>query len=140
MDRDDARSDRYVKGRKTRSEVLGLDHVNNAENNTTPFDQPFQELITEGAWGSVWSRKHWSKRERSIVTIALLAALGHYDECAMHVRAAENTGASREDICEAMLHVAIYAGVPSANSAIKVIKQVFEKMDNDKTTNSGEEL
>ena len=64
-----------------------------------------------------------------MVTIALLAALGHIDECAMHVRAAQNTGATRDDIREAMLHVAIYAGVPAANSAIKVIKDVFKTID-----------
>jgi 4-carboxymuconolactone decarboxylase len=86
-------------------------------------------LITEAAWGHVWSRPNWTKRERSIVTIALLAALGHYDEVAMHIRATANTGASREDICEALLHVAIYAGVPAANHAIKIAKQVFEEMD-----------
>ncbi len=125
-------SQRYSQGRETRSAVLGLAHVERAEERTDPFDQPFQELITEGAWGSVWSREHWSKRERSMVTIALLAALGHYEECAMHVRAAENTGASREDITEAMLHVAIYAGVPAANSAIKVIKEVFRQIDAEK--------
>ncbi|WP_169544742.1 4-carboxymuconolactone decarboxylase [Sneathiella aquimaris] len=122
-------SARYVQGRSVRKSVLGEAHVAKAEANTDPFDQPFQELITEGAWGTVWAGDHWSKRERSMVTIALLAALGHYDECAMHVRAAKNTGASRDDICEAMLHVAIYAGVPAANSAIKVIKEVFREMD-----------
>ena len=70
-----------------------------------------------------------------MVTIALLAGLGHLDECAMHVRAAENGGASREDIREAMLHVAIYAGVPAANSAIKVIKEVFAKIDQERAEN-----
>lgn len=131
-------SRRYVQGRETRKMVLGDAHVSKAEEKTTAFDAPFQELITEGAWGYVWSRDQWSKRERSIVTIALLAALGHYEECAMHVRATANTGASRDDICEAMLHVAIYAGVPSANSAIKVIKEVFQKMDDEKSEMSGE--
>jgi len=122
-------SEKFQQGRATRQAVLGADHVQRAEENQTDFDKPFQELITEGAWGSVWSRDQWSKRERSMVTIALLAALGHVDECAMHVRATQNTGASRDDIREAMLHVAIYAGVPAANSAIKIIKQVFEQMD-----------
>ncbi|GLQ04810.1 4-carboxymuconolactone decarboxylase [Sneathiella chinensis] len=131
-------SARYQQGRKTRQSVLGVDHVARADKNTTPFDQPFQELITEGAWGSVWSRDHWSKRERSMVTIALLAALGHYEECAMHVRATRNTGATREDICEAMLHVAIYAGVPAANSAIKIVKEIFEQQDAE-TNSSGEQ-
>jgi len=91
----------------------------------TEFDAPFQALITEGAWGSVWSRPHWSKRERSMVTIALLAALGHDEELAMHVRATRNTGASEADLREAMMHVAIYAGIPAANHAIKIIKKTY---------------
>ncbi len=122
-------SDRYRQGMVTRRAVLGDSHVDRASSTATDFDQPFQELITEGAWGTVWSRPGWTRRERSIVTIALLAALGHDEELAMHVRATVNTGASREDITEALLHVAIYAGVPAANRAIKIAKQVFEDMD-----------
>jgi 4-carboxymuconolactone decarboxylase len=129
---------RYLEGRKTRMSVLGEAHVMRAAAGTTDFDAPFQELITESAWGAVWSRDGWSKRERSMVTIALLAALGHYEECAMHVRAIGNTGASRDDIREAMLHVAIYAGVPAANSAIKVIKDVFAEMDAGQSSPVGE--
>ena len=104
-------------------------HVDRAEVAATDFDQPFQELITEAAWGTVWARPGFSKRERSIVTLALLAALGHDEEVAMHVRATANTGASRDDICEAFLHVAIYAGVPAANRAFKIAKDVFSEMD-----------
>ena len=122
-------SDRYRQGMVTRRAVLGDSHVDRASSGTTAFDQPFQELITEAAWGTVWSRPGWTKRERSMVTIALLAALGHDEEVAMHVRATVNTGASREDIAEALLHVAIYAGVPAANRAIKIAKHVFEDMD-----------
>ncbi|MGD9480413.1 4-carboxymuconolactone decarboxylase [Shinella sp. G-2] len=122
-------SERYRQGMATRRAVLGEAHVERATAAATTFDQPFQELITEGAWGTVWSRPGWTKRERSMVTIALLAALGHDEEVAMHVRATANTGASREDIAEALLHVAIYAGVPAANRAIKVAKQVFADMD-----------
>ena len=122
-------SERYSVGMATRRAVLGDVHVDRAETAKTEFDRPFQDLITEAAWGHVWSRPNWSKRERSVVTIALLAALGHSEEVAMHVRATANTGASREDICEALLHVAIYAGVPAANHAIKVAKQVFDEMD-----------
>ena len=120
---------RYQAGLAVRRSVLGDPHVERAELATTDFDRPFQQLITEAAWGSVWSRPGWSKRERSIVTLALLAALGHDEEVALHVRATANTGASREDICEAFLHVAIYAGVPAANRAIKVAKEVFAEMD-----------
>ncbi|KQZ82922.1 4-carboxymuconolactone decarboxylase [Mesorhizobium sp. Root157] len=122
-------SNRYREGLAVRRSVLGDRHVDNAERISTDFDRPFQELITEAAWGSVWSRPGWTKRERSIVTLALLAALGHDEEVAMHVRATANTGASREDICEAFLHVAVYAGVPAANRAIKIAKQVFVEMD-----------
>ena len=126
---EEERPDRYQQGMATRRAVLGDAHVDRAEAAKTEFDQPFQELITEAAWGHVWSRPNWTKRERSIVTIALLAALGHHDELAMHVRATQNTGATRDDIREAMLHVAIYAGVPAANHAIKLISQVHAEMD-----------
>ncbi|MDQ0321057.1 4-carboxymuconolactone decarboxylase [Pararhizobium capsulatum DSM 1112] len=122
-------SERYAQGLKTRRAVLGDRHVDKALAKTTDFDQPFQELITETAWGNVWSRSNWTKRERSMVTIALLAALGHDEEVAMHVRATLNTGATRDDIREALLHVAIYAGVPAANRAIKIAKHVFEEID-----------
>ena len=122
-------SKRYTEGMATRRAVLGEAHVDDADGAITDFDEPFQTLITESAWGSVWSRPHWTRRERSMVTIALLAALGHHEEVAMHTRAAKNTGATREDLREAMLHVAIYAGVPAANQAIKVIKEVFDELD-----------
>jgi len=124
-----APSRRYAEGMETRRIVLGNTHVDSAESNKTAFDRPFQELITEAAWGHVWSRPGWSKRERSIVTIALLAALGQDEELAMHIRATANTGATKDDVCEALLHVAIYAGVPAANHAIKLAKQVYKEME-----------
>lgn len=126
---DQEKSARYVEGMATRRSVLGGSYVDQAQKNKTPFDEPFQDLITEAAWGHVWSRPHWTKRERSMVTIALLAALGHYDEVAMHIRATANTGATKEDIMEAMLHVAIYAGVPAANHAIKIAKATLREME-----------
>ena len=118
-------TDRHAQGMTTRREVLGDVHVDRAKAQSNGFDGPFQELITEAAWGHVWSRPDWTKRERSIVTIALLAALGHYEEMAMHVRATARTGATADDVREALLHVAIYAGVPVANQAIKIAKQAF---------------
>lgn len=123
------RSERFDTGMKTRREVLGNAHVDAAERNKTEFDEPFQTLITESAWGHVWSRPHWTKRERSMVTIALLAGLGHHDEVAMHIRATANTGASKEDILEALMHVAIYAGVPAANHAFKIAKATYAEME-----------
>ncbi|MDQ0457808.1 4-carboxymuconolactone decarboxylase [Rhizobium paknamense] len=122
-------SDTFTTGMKTRRSVLGNAHVDRAESNKTPFDEPFQTLITEAAWGRVWTGTHWTKRERSMVTIALLAALGHYDEVAMHIRATANTGATAEDIREALMHVAIYAGVPAANHAFKIAKATLAEME-----------
>lgn len=124
----DRPSERHAQGMATRRSVLGDAHVDRAEAAKTAFDAPFQELITEAAWGHVWSRPDWTKRERSMVTIALLAALGQDEEVAMHVRATANTGASPEDIREALLHVAIYAGVPAANHAFKIVKKAYEEM------------
>ncbi|MBL0371777.1 4-carboxymuconolactone decarboxylase [Rhizobium sp. KVB221] len=125
----DASSSRFQQGMQTRRKVLGDAHVDRAQASKSAFDEPFQALITEAAWGHVWSRPDWSLRERSIVTIALLAALGHDEEVAMHVRATANTGATPEDLREAMLHVAIYAGVPTANHAIKIVKQTLAEME-----------
>ncbi|QPC85576.1 4-carboxymuconolactone decarboxylase [Mesorhizobium sp. NBSH29] len=123
------KSDRHAQGTKTRRAVLGDAHVDRAEAARTDFDGPFQDLITEAAWGHVWSRDQWTKRERSMVTIALLAALGQDEELALHIRATANTGATRDDIREALLHVAIYAGVPAANSAIRIAKKTVDEMD-----------
>ncbi|MCB1376233.1 MAG: 4-carboxymuconolactone decarboxylase, partial [Rhodobacteraceae bacterium] len=109
-------SDRFDRGMATRRSVLGDAHVDRAEAGKTDFDADFQRFITEGAWGSVWSRPHLEKRERSMITVALLAALGHEEELAMHIRACRNTGASAEDLREVFLHVAVYAGVPAANT------------------------
>ena len=113
-------------GMQTRRAVLGDAHVDRAEAAKTPFDADFQAFITEGAWGSVWSRPGLTKRERSLITIALLAALGHDEEVAMHVRATANTGATPDDIKEALLHVAVYAGVPAANWAFRIAKREVE--------------
>jgi len=127
------KSKRFEEGMATRRAVLGDAWVDRAEANKTDFDAPFQEMITEAAWGHVWSRSNWTRRERSMVTIALLAALGHDEEVAMHVRATKNTGATLDDLREAMLHVAIYAGVPAANHAIKIIKQTLADMESGET-------
>ena len=131
---------RYDTGMQVRRTVLGDAHVDKAEAGKTAFDAPFQDMITEGAWGHVWSRPQLTLRERSMITIALLAALGHDEEVAMHVRATANTGATQDDVCEALMHVAIYAGVPAANHAIKIVKQTFADMDaaqNKKTSEDG---
>jgi 4-carboxymuconolactone decarboxylase len=122
-------SDRFDQGMKTRREVLGHAHVDRAEANKTEFDLPFQTLITEGAWGTVWSSDGISRRERSMLTLALLAATGNFEEIPMHIRATARTGASKQDVMEAFQHVAIYAGVPKANHAIKLAKQTYAEME-----------
>jgi 4-carboxymuconolactone decarboxylase len=122
-------TDRYAQGMATRRRVLGDAHVDRAEAAKTPFDAAFQTLITESAWGSVWARDTITARERSMLTIALLAGLGNDHELALHLRATANTGASQDDVLEALLHVAIYAGVPRANHAIKIAKETFAQME-----------
>lgn len=117
--------ERYETGLKVRRSVLGEAHVDRAETRKTPFDEDFQRFITEGAWGSVWSRPGLDKRTRSMLVIALMAALGHEEELAMHIRATRNTGATREDVKEVLLMVAVYAGVPAANTAIRIAKEVY---------------
>ena len=122
-------ADRYDTGMATRRAVLGDAHVDRALAATSDFDAPFQRLITEGAWGTVWADDTISRRERSMLTLALLAATGNFEEIPMHVRASANTGATPADIMQAFLHVAIYAGVPKANHAIKLARQTLAEME-----------
>ena len=122
---------RFQSGMDVRRAVLGDAHVDAAEANKSEFDAPFQALITEGAWGTVWADNTISQRERSLLTLALLAATGNFEEIPMHVRATARTGASPEDIMQAFLHVAIYAGVPKANHAIKLTKATLAQMEDD---------
>ncbi|WP_010139150.1 4-carboxymuconolactone decarboxylase [Oceanicola sp. S124] len=122
-------NDRFYKGMKVRREVLGDAHVDRAEAAKTDFDLQFQTLITEGAWGTVWAGDGISRRERSMITLALLAATGNFEEIPMHIRATARTGASKQDVLEAFQHVAIYAGVPKANHALKLAKATYAEME-----------
>ncbi|MEO0747171.1 MAG: 4-carboxymuconolactone decarboxylase [Pseudomonadota bacterium] len=124
-------SEKYEQGMRVRRAVLGDAHVDRAEAEKTTFDTAFQDLITEGAWGTVWASDAITLRERSMLTLALLAALGNFDEIPMHIRATSRTGASKSDVLEAFQHVAIYAGVPRANRALKIAKQTYEEMERD---------
>ena len=121
--------DLHEQGMRVRRQVLGNAHVDGAEVRKTEFDEAFQRFITESAWGAVWSRPQLDQRTRSLVTIALLGALGHYTELEMHVKAARNTGAERSEIAEALLHVAVYAGVPAANRAFAAAKRALAEID-----------
>lgn len=122
-------TDRMNAGMATRRAVLGDAHVDRAEAAKTDFDTPFQTLITEGAWGTVWASDAITHRERSMITLALLAATKNFDEIPMHIRATARTGASKQDVIEVFQHVAIYAGVPAANHAIKLAKQTYAEME-----------
>ncbi|MFV0386703.1 4-carboxymuconolactone decarboxylase [Paracoccus sp. (in: a-proteobacteria)] len=122
-------SDRYARGMQVRREVLGDAHVDRAEAAKSDLDLPFQDLITNSAWGTVWAGDGISRRERSMITLALLAATKNFEEIPMHIRATVRTGASRQDVLEAFQHVAIYAGVPCANHALKLAKQTYAEMD-----------
>jgi 4-carboxymuconolactone decarboxylase len=119
----------FKTGMQTRRSVLGDSYVDAAVANTNPFNAEFQTMITEAAWGRVWGRDTISKRERSMITMALLAALGHHDEFALHIRATRNTGATMGDVKEALLHVAIYAGVPAANNAFKIAAKTYAELN-----------
>jgi len=121
-------TDRFDQGMKVRRHVLGDAHVDRAEAAKTDFDEPFQTLITETAWGNVWASDRISDRERSMLTLALLAALGNFDEIPMHIRATARTGASKADVLEAFQHVALYAGVPRANQALKLARETYADM------------
>ncbi|MEL6103567.1 MAG: 4-carboxymuconolactone decarboxylase [Pseudomonadota bacterium] len=122
-------SNRYDAGMKIRRTVLGDAHVDRAEASKTEFDAPFQDLIVEGAWGRVWADPAITLRERSMLTLALLAATGNFNEIPMHIRATARTGATPEDVMQAFQHVAIYAGVPKANHAIQLAKATYAEME-----------
>jgi 4-carboxymuconolactone decarboxylase len=117
---------RFERGMQVRKEVLGSEHVERAQARMTDFDADFQRFITEMAWGSVWARPDLDRRTRSLVTIAILAALGR-EELALHLRASQNIGVDPREIAEVLLHVAVYAGVPAANTAFSVAKRLFEQ-------------
>lgn len=118
-------------GMTVRRQVLGDAHVNRAEAQKSDFDAPFQDLITNAAWGTVWASDGITRRERSMLTLALLAAMGNFEEIPMHIRATARTGASKRDVLEAFQHVAIYCGVPKANHALKLARETFAEMEDD---------
>ena len=118
----------FEKGMKVRRAVLGDAHVDRAEANKTPFDADFQRFITETAWGSVWARPGLDHRTRHLVTLAMLAVLGKEHELAMHIRATQNTGVTQEELKEVFMQVAVYAGVPAANTAFSIAKSVYAEI------------
>ena len=120
-------SDAFERGMRTRREVLGDDHVDDANAGTTPFTEDFQDLITRYAWGEIWSREGLDRRTRSCITLTALVALGREEELAMHVRAALRIGLTPDEIKEVLLHSAIYCGVPAANGAFAAAQRVLDE-------------
>jgi 4-carboxymuconolactone decarboxylase len=123
---------RYDEGMAIRRSVLGNAHVDRAEANKTAFDADFQRYITENVWPSLWGRPGLDRPTRSMLTLAILASLGHWEEFAMHIRATRNTGCTLEMIKEALFHVAIYAGIPSANRAFLIAKETLAEIEQGK--------
>ncbi len=123
--------ERAGRGMTVRREVLGDEHVDRAVAATTPFTAPFQDFITRYAWGDIWSRPGLSRAERSLVTLAVLAAMQHEGELAMHVRAALRNGVTPEQIREVLLHVTVYAGVPVANRAFPIAQRVLAEEEDE---------
>lgn len=119
----------YDDGMTVRREVLGDEHVDRATSGTTDLTRDFQQLITEYAWGSVWTRPALDRRTRSLITITALVALGHHEELALHLRGALRNGVSVEEIKETLLNSAVYCGVPAANTAFRIAQQTFAESD-----------
>jgi 4-carboxymuconolactone decarboxylase len=115
-----------------RKAVLGADYVERAEANKTEFDADWQRYATENAWGAIWTRPGLDRKVRSMLTIAMLAALGRQEELVLHLRATRNTGVTQEQVKEVLLQVAVYAGAPAANSAFAVAKRVYQEVESEK--------
>jgi len=118
----------YEAGLAVRRHVLGDAHVKRSLENATSFDEEFQDLVTRHAWGDIWTRPGLDHRTRSLITIAMLAAGGRHEELNLHVRATRNTGATRDEVKEVLLQVAVYAGAPAAAAAFRIAKAAFEEM------------
>ncbi|MGR0304380.1 4-carboxymuconolactone decarboxylase [Acinetobacter beijerinckii] len=119
---------RYQQGLKVRTEVLGEKHVGRSLENLNDFNQDFQNLISRFAWGEVWSREGLPRHTRSLVTIAILLALGREDELRMHLRACFNNGVTKDELKELILHSSLYAGLPAANAAMHLAEEVFKEI------------
>ncbi len=119
----------FDRGLAVRKSVLGEAHVERSRANASPFDRDFQTFITQYAWGGIWTRPGLDRKTRSLLTIAMLAALGHTEELKLHIRATRNTGATRDEVREVLLQVAVYAGVPAANSAFHHARAAYDQMD-----------
>jgi len=117
----------YERGLAVRRQVLGNNYVDTSLKNATPFSTDFQDFTTEVAWGEVWSRPGLDRKTRSMLTIAMLAAMGCHDELRLHIRASRNTGVTDDELKEILLQVGVYAGVPAANTGFQIARSVLEE-------------
>jgi 4-carboxymuconolactone decarboxylase len=122
-------SESYDRGSAVRREVLSENYVDQATARVTDFTRDFQQLVTEFAWGTIWSRPGLDRRSRSMITLTALIARGRDEELALHIRAALRNGLSRDEIKEVLLQTAVYCGVPDANAAFRIAQSVLEELD-----------
>ena len=115
----------YETGLKIRSEVLGKEYVENSMKSADDFNKPFQEFVTEYCWGAGWGRPGLSRKERSMLNLAMISILNRPHELKLHVRGALTNGLSKDQIREIFMHVAIYAGVPAGVDAFRQAREVF---------------
>lgn len=119
----------YEHGQKLRREILGDAYVDNAAKTTTDFNRPFQELIAEYVWGTLWDRKGLDRRTRALINLGVLTAMGRTEEIKIYLNAAPNVGVSRDDVREVFMQTAIYCGIPAALDSFRVAQQVFNEQD-----------
>jgi 4-carboxymuconolactone decarboxylase len=124
--------DRYDEGMAVRRDVLGDSYVEQAKARITDFTEDFQRIVTEFAWGTIWTRPGLDRRSRSMITLTALIARGHHDELALHLRGALRNGLSREEIKEVLLQTAVYCGVPDANAAFRVAQRVLDEAEGER--------
>lgn len=122
-------SERYEAGLAVRRAVLGSTYVDKALAAADSFSAPLQELVTENAWGTVWTREGLSRRDRSLITVAMLIALNRPHEIKLHLRGALNNGLSREEIRELLLQAGVYCGMPAAVDAFRIARELFAEID-----------
>jgi 4-carboxymuconolactone decarboxylase len=121
--------ERFERGKKVRESILGSAHAARSAKGRTEFNADFQDFLMEYAWGSIWSRTGIDQKTRHMITIAMLVAMGRMDELKLHIRATRNTGVTRDEVKEIMMHAAVYAGVPLAYGSFQTATQIFEEMD-----------
>lgn len=126
-------NERYEQGQKIRREVLGDEYVDRAAKTTTEFNRPFQELIAEFVWGTLWSRPGLDRRTRALINIGMLTAMGRTEEVKIYLRAAPNIGVTQDDVREVLMQTAVYCGIPAALDSFRVTQQIFDEQAAPKT-------